>query len=630
MITWKRNLILILTIFAILVIQTNFVVAEVTCTFDLSDTDIKTGDAIDIDIEINSINESIESLEIDFDNGDIVPQSGYNLYVYDESFTSVSYDEDGSFNIDIDIVTSNGTHSCSSETIDVEILEIPDDDPTLSLLSPTANKLLKADAVDFRFTANDDFALSTCTFELYKDDGSFDELEYESDITNPGLGSEMIVKLKEFDDGNYTWYVTCNDNNSQSVTKTRKFSIQTTSHERQKEIEQLLIDIENFMKKEDSLNLEEKDAISELGISDDLRYYKKRLMQIDQDLGSNIKFISDVILREKRKIETIEELDEIIKKIPTDIEIMNGDEYIKNSLTSSIDKTIEEYTIEKQIMLTARKIKKLAKFNTEIQSNIVTSTDIKKILVSYKDEDKEITIIKKELKISDSSFKKILEIFPDGFNEEIIFITKAGKVTDNIYEINLDDLDSNEIIYYIESDVNLNKIKDTETIIFEEFVVSNSIMTGFSIFNSSGTGSSSYIIIAIIIFVASGFIFTKKSKHIINKDNVSHKMNSLIGKTKNRLKENDFDIAKENYHKIKSLYPHETNDSKAIIFDHIEKIRVSLDKEEMKNLIGEYEKSKKEKDIENSKMIYERIKTKYTHLPKKEQTKVYNWITSNF
>lgn len=601
-------------------------IADPEINIDVLDTSITLGDEAEFSISIDYEGEII-SIKIEYgdDNADFLTITSNNHY--SEQY---GYEDSGSYKIKLTVKTEEGSFSKTSETITVEEPEIEDEDPELELISPSNNLLIKTDKLTFKFKATDDFKLLKCVYEIYKKEGSWKTLEYNTSVNNPTNNTEYEVSLQEFDDGNYTWYVTCTDNNSQETSQNRALTVQTTSHEREKELLQLIENIDDFVKAESSRSLEENEVLEELGINEDLTYYKKRLIQINQDLGNNIKFLSDEVLREKRKAETIEEYEKIKKEIPKNIEIIENKEYIKNEIIQNLDEVTTKYVEGKKLTLDERKIKKLAKKNVELQDKITVTVNVQKIKITYNGSTEDFSLIKKEFKINDPTITTLLEIIPENIDDEIKFNTPASEISENLYEIKIEDLDSNEIEYIIGGEQTLNNLKNSETIIFEETPINKNGITGYFVFTEGVESNPLYAIMILSVFLIFLFGSRQGIKQIVfvkykNEENCRKTIYSLK-QSFEAIKNEDLEKAKEEYHKIKEIYKDLPELFKKNIFEKIEKLRIEIDKREMREFIREFEKAKKEKRVEDSKLIYEKIKAKYKKLPEKYQLKVYEKI----
>ncbi|NCN87037.1 hypothetical protein GW932_04325 [archaeon] len=598
-----------------------------TINIGLQKTTIEVGEDAIISFSINSENYELSNIKINYGFGNLetITLNSENIYV-----TQKEYDSEGDYTINITLTTTTGLQISKTKTLHVNEPEIVDEKPTVTLISPSNKYTSKTDTVTFSFKANDDLKLSRCDFEIYSKQGSIKELEYEEGVNNPTIDEEYSISLKEFDDGNYTWYITCKDNSSQEDTENRDLEIKTVLHPREKEILQLLEDIDTFMTNEDKLSLEEKEALDQLGMNEDLKYYKKRLIQINQDLGSNINLISDTTLREKRRVDSLAELDEIKEKIPYKIEVINSEEYIKNTIITNLENITSKYIDAKRIVLDKRKIKKLAKLNLEIQNKLTVSTEIKQIEIEYLNETSDITIVTKQIKLSDNSIRRILENFPASIKQEAEFITKAGKLSSGFYEIDLNELDKDEIKYYFKDKINIDQLKDTDTILFEEFSTDFNGITGLSILPGDIDSNSIWIglgvlVLFLLVFLGWKFLPEKINSSWKREPNVIS-TNKYLEEGNKAIDKENIDLAKENYHKIKEIYGLLPEDFKNHAYPKLEKLRIEIDKREMREYIREFENSKREGRKSDANIIYNKIRTKYTHLPKKYQEKVYERV----
>src|SRR3989339_524410 len=459
----------------------------------------------------------------------------------------------------------------------------------------------------------------------------------------PIENNELIeIQMIDFNEGNYSWYIICYDNSSNELTKKRDFKIdflnnstnqtklQNVSHDKEEEINELTKNLEDFLIKMNSLSLEELDALNDLGITSNLKYYQKRLIQINQDLGNNIKFITDSQLREKRKQESLNELETIKKDIPQNIKIIDSNEFVKNSITNSLTEIIQKYLNSKNEEFTKKEIKKITESNYNLQKKMTISTKIKQIEIDYLNSTKKITLITKEIKLKDRQTEIILEVFPENFKNQIEFITKNENLNNNLYEIDVKNLENDKIIYYIEELIDENLIKDTETILFEELQTQPIGITGFFLLDLNEKKNIYYLfgllfIIIFLIYFISKIYKNYKIKEWKKEENVV-KCFKFIKESKKALERKDFSTAKEKYHKLKEIYPLISKDCQKYLYKTIQKIRISIDKKEISQLIKEYEEAKSSNRKEDSIIIYKNIQKIYTNLPKKYQEKVYNKI----
>lgn len=625
---------------------------------------VKVGEEVKLSAAVNSPIEKINSIILDYGDS----SSNISYYSIDENTKNIDfyhkYNSKGNYTVKLKIIIASKLFEIEKNGIEVEDSK-DSEAPKITLLDPEDDEIIKANEVTFSYKAEDNTKIDNCTFELYnysKDFGTLDYTEKHTDIKNNEIKE---IKLKNFKEGDYSWNVFCCDNSSNcngdldysrdfkiasdsslstlssstgsSTSSTNNTSQENATHEKKQEINILLSDIENFLVKTESYGLEEKEVLEDLGILEDLEYYKKRLTQIDQDLGNNLKFITDDVQREKRRQELLKEIEEIKEKIPADIKIKDKREYAKNSITQNMEDIVKDYVEAKNINLDKTGIKKLAELNYIVQNYINVLTNIKQVEISYNESKKEITLITKEITLKNDSFNKILEIIPKNLAEnasEIIFITENEIIKqDPIFEISADNLENKKLAYYIEKFIDLNETEQIETVLFKEFSIKGISITGFFILDLDKLNNSVYYFyyIAIIVFIIIAIylivVCIKKIK--INRwkreENVI-RIFALIRESKKAIKGNGFNTAKEKYHKIKEVYPLIPEGCKKYLYKEIKNISLSIDKKEIFDLVREYEEAKKQKREEDASRIYTNIQATYKRLPKKYQKIIHKKI----
>src|SRR3989339_501240 len=564
--------------------QFNFSI--ISASLIINTTKANIGETIKIGITINSPENNILFYDLDYDDG----SSGKTEIIYNNLITktiSYSYSIKGDFvPISTFFLNNNKNFTITNQTI--KIISNKDAiSPEIEQIYPLNNEIINKASINFSYKANDSIKLDNCTYELYKYEGSIGYEEYTT-TKKPIENNELIeIQMIDFNEGNYSWYIICYDNSSNELTKKRDFKIdflnnstnqtklQNVSHDKEEEINELTKNLEDFLIKMNSLSLEELDALNDLGITSNLKYYQKRLIQINQDLGNNIKFITDSQLREKRKQESLNELETIKKDIPQNIKIIDSNEFVKNSITNSLTEIIQKYLNSKNEEFTKKEIKKITESNYNLQKKMTISTKIKQIEIDYLNSTKKITLITKEIKLKDRQTEIILEVFAE------------------------------------------NLIKDTETILFEELQTQPIGITGFFLLDLNEKKNIYYLfgllfIIIFLIYFISKIYKNYKIKEWKKEENVV-KCFKFIKESKKALERKDFSTAKEKYHKLKEIYPLISKDCQKYLYETIQKIRIKIDKKEISQLIKEYEEAKSSNRKEDSIIIYKNIQKIYTN-----------------
>ena len=306
-------------------------------------------------------------------------------------------------------------------------------------------------------------------------------------------------------------------------------------------------------------------ALEDLGLLDKVKFYKKRLLDIEQTLSKNLNFIEDPELRENRRIETLAEIDEIRDGMPSEFSVKETYEFVKNGNTLSWAEIIQEYVDQTNTQV-SNSIAALVEENKEIQQGISISTNIKDIEISYYNNDeKRFMLVNKEVQYHTPQSSRILEVFPKRLlegNTEIEFLMASDEITHNhIYEINANELEDNEIMYIIHDTPNIRNLEEVDTVLFTDKTDRTGIvnsLSGFLILGG-GTGSeisSTLFIIVLIIAMLCLLLWVlgmiKKAK--LKKNPNVYKILDLINSIKKCLKENNINDAREHYKKIQEQY----------------------------------------------------------------------------
>jgi len=595
-------------------------------SISISSQDNNLGEETTLNVEVDT-GMTLEKITIDWGDGN--PEETFPLnHIYgnniEEEYTH-EYDEEGTYTIVATVFSDNGLTDQDTENQKIETPEVEDQKPTITLISPSNKQTIKNQRVDFVFRVSDDQKVSSCQYELYNNKGTFKELNYTQNVNNLQENADLKISLEEFEEGNYTWYIICQDDSSQERREGREFTIKLYNHPHEKEIKELLQEIDNFLKEEESFEVEKKEAIEKMGIYKEMIYYQKRLLQINQDLGNNFKYISDETLRTQKEREELNELDQIKSKIITGGEITGGKEYIKNPLPIEMDKIFREYISIKNLELTKRAIKKIVQENEINQKNILVSTRVSQLELETRAGKEEYTLVTKKIDLKEDG--KILERIPLKLAQKVTFLSDKTTLEKGFYEITKDDLRDGEIIYYFNGTISNDEIEETNTLLFTENPSKKiSKITGYSIVSDLYPLKNPFLLVAIAIILLGGVFLIFNNKKRIGKKykkmEIPRKISNLTKNAEKLLEEKDYDACKEKYHKIKELYPKTPKEFRKKIYQRISKIKEILNKREMGELVKEFEKAKREGRIEDKKRVYNIIKEKYKTLSEKDQEKI--------
>ena len=636
----------------------NFYVASANIT--LNATSVEEGKPVKITAIGNSQDKAISTIIIDYGDG----TSDYN-HINANSFSKEfvkTYNKNGNYNIKLFItIPGEDTFNIIKNGLVVTKPTTPtnpkdEKSPEIELLYPEDKEIFEVNHVNFSYKASDDVKIQNCTFKLYENCASMTTCSTsESNLAFP-LNSqqkslannfsvqnnkEIRIDLKDFDDGIYLWEVECYDNSSNNAwergflkIKVNESQTSTTQNYSQKaEIDRLKEIADHFITK--SFSLEEKEVLEDLILLEDTKYYKKRLLDIENFFRENYKYVSSEELRNKKTEEYLTELNEIKNKIPKEISIKENYEYVKNSVETDFEDVIKSYFDSTNTQISKSSLKKLATINRELQNDISISTKVRKVEIEYNNGTQEIILVKKKIDLNDDSHERILEIIPKEVleNSDDVFFLVDSKVIqkDPIFEIDYDDLEKGEILYYLTKKIKIKDIEKTETILFEDNL--NKFergVTGLFILEFTSIDNTIYfvlIFVLLVVLISMVFFVIKKFKMIgwKKEPNVVRVLN-LIEDVKRALKEKDIERAREKYYKIKEIYPVLPSKTKPYFYEKIKEMLIRIDRKDIFGLVKEYQEAKRKWNKEEVLRLYEDIRKIYERLPEKDRKKVYGII----
>lgn len=635
------------------VMLNNFSVASANILFNT--TTINEKESVKISTSVSSPIQIISHILVDYGNGTLnyLP---VNTNSFVQEFLG-KYSQDGTYNVKLNMVIGGVSFEIQKNGITVKKINYKDEaSPSITILEPENKEVIYNSAVNFSYKASDNIGIENCTFKLYKNCASINSFnscstsnsnlifqtnnQQASIANNFSVKNNKIieVKLEDFEEGIYGWLVECYDNSSNYNWETgilqiylnKTENIPITDYEQKEEVEELKERADDFIKKE--FNPEEKEVLEDLSILNDTKYYKKRLLDIEEFFSENYKYVSSDSLMERKSKEYIEELNTMKKKIPKSVTIKESYEYVKNTIDEDLNTIIEKYFESTNTNIGKSSIQQLTKVNKELQNEISVSSKIRNIDIDYGEETQSITLIKKEITLNDNDFTKILEVIPKDVAEsaeDITFITKNKIISeDPIFEIDYEDLNKKEIIYYINKQVEVRDIEKTETLLFEDNLNRiESKVTGFFVVDFITLDFTLYFILTIILLgvllVIVPFMIRKIRIISWKKEPNVIKVINLIEDIKKLLKEKEVEQAREKYHKIQEIYPVLPNKTKPYFYNKIKEILVRIDRKDIFGLVKEYQEAKRKWNKEDYIRLYEDIKKIYERLPEKDRKRVY-------
>ncbi|MCD4771345.1 hypothetical protein K8R30_02910 [archaeon] len=521
-----------------------------------------------------------------------------------------------------------------------------DSSPEVDLNFPAWDDVINNSMIEFWYDVEDDVNVANCSFELYnatKGSGGIyetDELIFPLSSSDKDLAFEGVldkkdnvrVKLIDFDEGDYVWEVRCYDSSGNSGWDFNYFSVDLNEtnivrsssadgYDREAEVSDLIDKVNEFLEKKDDFGLDERRILEIFGFWDDMSFYKKQLVQMDQDLKFNLKFMEQA-KRDVRVAEIYSEIDEIKGSVVLDVDILDSYEFSKSSVDVDVGDVLGDYFEAEDVSLKSGAFRGLVKFNEELQNDLGVKVEAWKLKINGFDKDRVLVLINKELDVDGGFDGKILEVIPDDM-KDAVFVSDAKDVGAGIWEIGGED----DVIYYFEEDFELEKIEKVESLLFsDEEAEDNFMITGF--FVNVGEvvldGSSFFVLVGFLFMGYFGFlVFGKVRIESWKKEPSVVKILDLLGKAKILLKEKDVEGARGVYLKMNDAYRLLPGKCREFFYKEIGRVRLAIDKRDVLNLVKEYEKAKDGFRKEDAVALHGRINEIYRKLPKKFQERVY-------
>ncbi|GEM_PF-1195202 len=625
--------------------------------FSASNNSIKEGDSVTFYINISTKTNSNIFWILDFGDKDDTPlQLDFGVV---NKAVSHTYSLPGIY---IANLTAYIDDIQFEKTLAIDVNAVPyvdSDPPSVDLISPEDGEVIRSKNAIFTYKASDNIGLDNCTLNIYYYNNSIiGNLIYSIISNNVENGTEMDIDFDGFDEGEYSWDVGCYDNSTNYRESSRDFSVNYSNSslvpisstenetsidplnqtfEKNKELEELIDYINNFFIKEEKYSLEEREAIKDLGISDNLKFYKKKLLQMKLDLDHNLNYIKTSEEREKRKEEILDEIEEIRSNIPVNLKVIETHEYLKNSMQIDMEEIVKAYVDAKNIVLSKGDIKGMAIENDRIKDYLKVSVSAKQIEIEYLNRSEEITLVAKDIKFVNESFDSIIEVIPKDVarsEKDISFIGDYIVIKDDpIFEIKPENIKDGKIVYSIRGAVDLEEIEKTTTLPFIEVIPGKRLMSigGFATLAAIESVSAFWLYaswgIAIIIFLTViFFIFRKARISKLKKKRDVKRIFEVIKDIEDAMENEEFKKARDRYHELEELYFFIPSSSKRFFYRKIDKLRKRIDEKDISSLFKEFKEAVREKRKNDALLIYEDIKKIYSRMPRKYKKKVYTRI----
>jgi hypothetical protein len=590
---------------------------------------------------------------LDWGDGSTLVNPGAMNVLFFNSSINHTYQTTGTFNAMLTVFVAGISYQ---KNLAITVTNNADKtDPAVTLISPSNNEEIESSSANFSYKASDNVYVSNCTLSIYFYNNSLlGTLVYSTTSTSVN-GQTINVSLVDFDYGDYSWDVSCYDNSSNYADESRDFSMVSVanlastqsaaeelnlSEEDRKTvtlIDYLLSKINNFTSKENSYDIKAKEAISDLKIDDKMTNYKKLLLQMKQDISYNLGYMHDDSLRQARKKQILDQIDEIQSNIPNDLSVVNSYDYYKTESRPDIQSILQNYAKSQGISVSDASLQAMTDYIANLQESAIISNNVKAVEIDYVDRSEEITLISKSVDIKNNSFDSVIESVPAKLSTaEIVFVTKNKALGNQYFQIQPGDLTNGAIIYYIKEQIDLKKIEGTSEILFADDAMTLKIggISGFvTSLGSQGIGRfgfyiACFVFVSLAIFL--GGTYFVRQVTISRLSDSSPEFREILSKIKNAsisVKNKEFDLAKSDYRAIRENYLKLPEKARQLTYKKIERLQIELDRKEAISLAKEFLNTIKQGRKEEARLIYKKIKLIYSRLLEKDREKIFSRIT---
>lgn len=598
-------------------------------------------------MDLKSFSRDISWYLLDFGDGQVEFKQNINSkQVYQEIAHAYGFSKQYTLNLSAGI----GEVILQSNRLQISVnssMNIDTQPPIITLLTPEQYKKTEERAINFTYTVEDNIKIKNCTFELYNYSGVFEKLIYAETKSNIVNKSEILLQLKDFKEGAYSWYVGCYDNSTNFKEERREFTILLTgslktannslnnppNSSEYKKIQIIQEKIDNFLYKANEFGLEEKEALEELGFIDILAVYKRRLIQLESEINILETFVTSSE-EKKERLKTInKELDSIEEDTPEEIRLIKRYEYTKAEPVRNLRDIVETYLKEKNMELGSASFNRLIRTLEKLQKEVVVKAKLKNIEVTYSSKKREIGIISKEIAIKSNSSGNLIEFLPKELTseqEEIKVLNSAEVFKErNLFEIEKSSLKEERIVYFIEKLISEEEIESTETILLPGSLENNEgLLTGFLVYaESAGKGIGGYLLGFILFGAITFFVFKKWRKTSRITSEAGNMLREQIKFAERFLEIGEIDQAQEEYKRLREVYNHLLLEEKKAIYSSLFNFALNINRKKISLLIKEYAELKKQKKENEAIQVYRAIQEIYKVLPREYKKKAYNILT---
>ena len=543
----------------------------------------------------------------------------------------------------------------SNKTYTINLTKEADDlNPVITLTSPTNNQKLTGTSATFKFKVTDD-KTNNCSLYLAEADNDWFALKQSKKVTG---SAEQTFTLTDLEDGSYKWKIECVATDGKSAfSEERTFSFSQSqlqsATEGQVEVvaaSDLLSLLNSALDKANSFDTNQNIAANALNFEKNLQDALDLIDRTGRDI-SDLDFRRDLSEQEKTKKreEMIAAMEDLRYKLPVDIDVKDTKKFVKYIREEELQPITKEYLDLKSSSLNE---KKFTASVMELQKKFTVSTTAQTVTLSFIDSpDQTITLVIKDFEYSDdikmpnvtsnlydvnikkNNYFKILESIPKDLaqNVAMLNISNAYEVlkADPLIQIGAD----KTLIYYIKSEVSLEDIKQTNSILIDTSGgKALGAVTGASIFEFSfeEVKNAALIIIIIIIVMIGYFAITfkwaDKAKlmwFVATSDKQLHYLRVLINDVLDYLRAGNYEKAAFLYREIKLAYEKLSIPAQNTVYDEVVPVFSQLDIAYLKDLIDKINVYIRTNQLDKAQTEYSKLRGTYHRLSPDYKREVY-------
>lgn len=494
--------------------------------------------------------------------------------------------------------------------------------PGITLLTQDRSLFSKQE-VKLKFKADD---ITKLRCELYMAEGNYSWFILKDYGDNLLPDTEYTFEVDDLTAGDYRWRIDCIDGNeNREESEERSFIVSdervtasiANNDDANTGINRALDEIESYAGPA-------AEIAEMLGIKKSLRELLDKSNNLERDIH-NLAYRRD--LDEQGKLEMQEKLVDEIKSlqnsIPDDIQVTGSRTFIKYVRDPDLQELLKEYASIKSLNINSNAFFEATK---RTQNKIVISTTAINAMLSYPDgRSQDITMIKKEISISNPSYDteirgagiSFVEVIPKDIAADAKLVTIINKEYAVLKADPIIEFPSNtkNISYYINKTIDLDALEQLDTIIIDKNVNAITSTTGFSIFGAESikdidgkTAMIGIIGILIIIYLFSTFdVFSKVSSLLVNSKKKISYIRVLVNDSLDYIAAKDYDRAALVYREVRLNYESSPDPVKTEVYQECYDLCNALDAYYFNELCEEFNRYTKMDAKEKALAAYQKM-----------------------